>query len=441
MNGVVCEIGNGLGGLVGAFEVAAVDRVKGFVLQAVGHGLGLLLASVVEGDFEVALDASCGVPFGFAVADENEFGHGILIIVVLVQKAKRRKCAGFKWGQMLPLGEHLTEEIMKKYRVLVVGAGSIGERHLRCFKNTGRVDVALCEALKERRDSIAEQYDVSETYADFQDALNAPFDAAVVATPAHLHVDMATRLAEQGVHLLIEKPVSTSLDGVENLQQIVSEKSLTAVVGYVHRMHPMLQAMKTALDSGRFGKPVQIVGLSGQCFPKYRPAYHEVYYADRRVGGGAIQDAITHMLNAGEWLVGPIQSLVADADHQVLPRVTVEDTVHVLTRQGSVMGTYTLNQYQAPNEMSMTVVCTEGTVKFERHHLRWGWMVEPDTPWQWETVAELERDVGFVDQAKGFLDMIEGKKTALCTLDEGIQTLRVNLACLKCVDKSPLMTL
>lgn len=328
---------------------------------------------------------------------------------------------------------------MKAYRVLVVGAGSIGERHLRCFQSTGRVEVALCEALTERREAIAEQYGVSETYADFQDALNASFDAAVVATPAHLHVDMATQLAKKGIHLLIEKPVSTSLEGVDDLLRIVSEQSLTAVVGYVQRMHPMLQAMKDALDSERFGTPVQIVGLSGQCFPKYRPAYHEVYYADRRVGGGAIQDAITHLLNAGEWLVGPIQSLVADAGHQVLPKVTVEDTVHVLARQGAVMGTYALNQYQAPNEMSVTVACTKGTVKFERHQNRWGWMVEPDTPWQWESVAELGRDGGFVDQAQCFLNMIEGKQTALCTLEEGIQTLRVNLACLTCVDKSHLM--
>lgn len=328
---------------------------------------------------------------------------------------------------------------MKRYRVLVVGAGSIGERHVRCFQSTARVDVLLCEALAERREAVAKQYGISETYSNLKDALNASFDAAVVATPAHLHVDMAIQLAQKGVHLLIEKPVSTSLDRVDDLQQIVSGKSLTVVVGYVHRMHPMLQAMKEALHSGRFGAPVQIVGFAGQHFPKYRPAYHEVYYADRRVGGGAIQDAITHMLNAGEWLVGPIQHLASDADHQVLPKVTVEDTVHVLTRQGSVMGTYTLNQYQAPNEMSILVVCSEGTVKFERHNLRWGWMVEPDAPWQWETVAELERDVGFVDQAQSFLDMIEGKQTALCTLDEGIQTLRVNLACLKCMDNSPLM--
>lgn len=323
---------------------------------------------------------------------------------------------------------------MKAFRVLIVGVGSIGERHLRCFQATERVKLAFCETVAERREVVAREYGIEETYATLDDALAVSFDAAVVATPAHFHVAMATKLAEKGVHLLIEKPVSTSLDGVDALQKVVSEQGLTVVVGYVHRLHPMLQAMKKALDTGRFGMPVQIVGSSGQHFPKYRPAYYEVYYANRQVGGGAIQDAITHLLNAGEWLVGPIQSLVADADHQVLPKVMVEDTVHVLTRQGRAMGTYVLNQYQAPNEMSITVVCTEGTLKFERHNNRWGWVVEPDTPWHWEGVDELERDVGFVGQAQAFLNAIVGKETTLCSLEEGIQTLRVGLACLKCMD-------
>lgn len=323
---------------------------------------------------------------------------------------------------------------MKMYRVLIVGTGSIGERHLRCFQATERVELALCESIADRREAIAKQYGIAEVYGNFERALEASFDAAVIATPAHLHVDMATRLAERGTHLLIEKPVSTSLDGVENLLKIVNAKALTTMVGYVHRMHPMLQAMKRALASGKFGTPVQLVGYSGQSFPTYRPAYHEVYYANRNIGGGAIQDAITHMLNAGEWLVGPIQSLVADAQHQLLAKVDVEDTVHVLTRQGTVMGTYTLNQYQAPNEMVLSVVCTAGTVRFERHNNRWGWMVTPDTPWTWESAGELERDIGFVDQAHGFLNAIAGQETELCTLAEGVQTLRVNLACLKCMD-------
>ena len=105
-----------------------------------------------------------------------------------------------------------------KHRVLVIGVGSIGERHLRCFRNTGRAELALCEVNEALRADVARRYGVGRAFGRFEDALAEPHDVAVIATPAPLHVPQATRLAEAGVHLLIEKPLSTSLDGVDRLR-------------------------------------------------------------------------------------------------------------------------------------------------------------------------------------------------------------------------------
>jgi predicted dehydrogenase len=175
---------------------------------------------------------------------------------------------------------------------------------------------------------------------------------------------------------------------------------------------------------------VQINSVSGQHFPTYRPAYREIYYKDHATGGGAIQDAITHVLNASEWLVGPIDRLTVDAAHQVLEGVSVEDTVHVLTRHGGVLGSFSLNQYQSPSEMTITVVCDGGTARFEGHKNRWRWMLKPDEPWHDETFEPIPRDQLFINQAVAFLDLLEGSAKPLCTLEEGLQTLRVNLAAL-----------
>ncbi|OHB82504.1 MAG: hypothetical protein A2V98_17865, partial [Planctomycetes bacterium RBG_16_64_12] len=307
---------------------------------------------------------------------------------------------------------------------------SIGERHLRCFQATGRVELSLCDIREELRRRVARQYGIGRTYADFEAALADGHAAAVIATPAHLHVPMAVRLAEAGTHLLIEKPLSTRLDGIDRLQEAIRRRRLVAAVAYVLRGHPALRAMKQAIDSGRFGEPVQLVAAAGQHFPTYRPAYREIYYADRATGGGAIQDGLTHVLNAAQWLVGPIDSLVADAAHQVLDGVEVEDTVGLLARHGGVLASYSLNQHQAPNECTITVICRRGTARCEFHHHRWRWMVEPDGPWHEEDFGPIERDSLFVAQANAFLDCIEGLARPVCTLDEGIDTLRANLAAL-----------
>jgi len=317
--------------------------------------------------------------------------------------------------------------------VLIVGVGSIGERHLRCFQTTGRVRLSLCDTNEDLRRRVAEQYGISRTYADLEAALADRHHAAVIATPAHLHVPMAIRLAEAGTHLLIEKPLSTGLEGIDRLKEEVRTRRLVAAVAYVLRGHPALEAMKREIDSGRFGPPVQLVATAGQHFPTYRPADREIYYTDHATGGGAIQDGLTHVLNAGRWLVGPIDSLVTDAAHQVLEGVEVEDTVGLLARHGSVLASYSLNQHQAPNEWTISVVCRRGTARFELHRHRWRWMIKPDDPWHEESFGPIERDSLFVAQANAFLDCVEGTRAPVCTLDEGIETLRANLAALASV--------
>ncbi len=327
------------------------------------------------------------------------------------------------------------------HRVLIVGAGSIGERHLRCFLATGRAEIVLVEADAQRCRNIAERYGVANAFTEMAAGLAEKPNSAVIATPAPLHVAQAIRLAQSGMHLLIEKPLGTSLQGIEQLRETVREKRLTVAVAYVYRCHPLVAALREALRENRFGKPVELVMVAGQHFPTYRPAYRDIYYTDHAAGGGAIQDALTHLVNAGEWLVGPVNRLVVDGEHQVLDGVSVEDTVHVLARHGSVLASYSLNQYQSPNELTLTMVCERGTVRCEFHENRWRWMTQPDGPWTDERIDKLERDTIFIAQANGFLDAVVAKKQVHCTLDEGIQTLRVNLAALASLEQGSWQTI
>jgi predicted dehydrogenase len=324
----------------------------------------------------------------------------------------------------------------KRKSILIVGVGSIGERHLRCFAATGRADVLFCEVNVGLRQTIADRYRIQRVFKNLEQALIERPNAAVICTPANLHVPMAIRAAKAGAHLLIEKPLATSLDGVEELRKEIATQRLVAGVAYVYRAHPALAAMRDALRGGRFGDPVQIVATSGQHFPHYRPAYRDTYYNDRATGGGAVQDALTHLINAGEWLVGPVDRLVADVGHKVLEGVDVEDTVHVLTQHNRVMGCFSLNQHQAPNESTVTVICHRGTTRFEFHKGQWRSSVEPGGDWKNESVTQMERDTLFTRQAEAFLDAMDGLSLPLCSIEEALQTLRVNLAILTSAEKN-----
>jgi predicted dehydrogenase len=320
----------------------------------------------------------------------------------------------------------------QKHRVLIVGAGSIGERHLRCFSESQRCVVAVCEPREARRQDIVQGYSVEADFRDVNDAMAFRPTAAVICTPANHHMRIAAELAKNGVHLLIEKPLSTDTDGVDELNSLVERNRLVASVAYVHRAHPALEWMKQQIDSGRFGKPLQLYAMGGGHFPTGRPDYQEIYYRQHKTGGGAIQDALTHLINAAEWLVGPIDRLSSDAGRLALEGIEVEDTVHVLARHGSMMSCFCLNQYQFPAELSITVVCENGTCRYEPERNRWRWMTDPGGDWSEQRIDPFTKDALYLRQANLFLDAIEHGTQPLCTLLEAEQSLRVNLSLLKC---------
>lgn len=317
------------------------------------------------------------------------------------------------------------------FSVLVIGCGSIGERHVRCFQKTGRARVAVCDTNSRLVQDVASRYEVPGF--DSLEAAQAGFeaDAWVICTPAQTHLPLALRGLEAGKHLLIEKPLAVDLTQVEAVRAAMAGKALHVAVAYVYHTMPWVQALRQALLDGVIGEPKHATVVAGQHFPTFRPAYREIYYTRHETGGGAIQDALTHMANMTEWLLGPTTRLFCDAAHQVLEGVTVEDTVNIVARNGGTLVTYAMNQFQAPNEVELRIHGEKGSLAMQGHKRRWGVQLAGEADWTWHLHPTVERDDWFIRQAGCFLDGIEGKPSPLSTFEEAVQTLKFNLAALE----------
>lgn len=316
-------------------------------------------------------------------------------------------------------------------RCLVIGCGSIGERHVRTFLATGRVSIVACDPRPAIRERMKESYGVA-TVTDWKEALrDATLHGVVIATPAPLHIPMAIEALGQGRHVLIEKPLALDLTDTAALIAARDRAEKFAAVAYIHHCNPTLQATREFIRSGQFGAVRHATISTGHHFPTARPAYREIYYRDHAQGGGAIQDALTHMANCVEWILGPTERIFCDASHQVLEGVEVEDTVNVTARNTGALITYSLNQFQAPTETRMDFHAASGSVRVELQAHRWGTLARGSADWTWHTLPATERDQSFIAQAGFFLDGCEGRPQPLCSLEEGIQTLRFNLAALR----------
>jgi predicted dehydrogenase len=319
---------------------------------------------------------------------------------------------------------------MAKRRVLIIGCGSIGERHLRCFQQTGRVDVTACESNPALLQKMAETYKVP-TMPDWEKAVDGgKFDVVVVCTPAQFHIPMSIRAMRAGSHVLVEKPLSISMQGVNDLLRARQETGRQIAVGYTSHMMPFLGQAREFLRSGELGPVLQATVVSGQAFHLHRPAYAQVYYRSHASGGGAIQDALTHSANWMESVVGPADSLICDCAHLSLAGVEVEDTVHIAARHGPILVSYALNQFQMPNEHTVQLNTAKGSVKIESHRQRWGVARENNGDWTWREAPVPHRDNHYIAQASAFLDLVEGQPSRLCSVEAAAQTLRFNLAAL-----------
>lgn len=315
--------------------------------------------------------------------------------------------------------------------VLVLGCGSIGERHLRCFLHTGRVRAAVCDTNSRLVAEVAGRYGVPGF--DSLEAAQAAFaaDAWVICTPAHTHLPLTLRALDLGRHVLIEKPLAVDLTQVPAVRQALAASDRHVAVAYVYHAMPWVQALRAALQQGDLGAPKHASIVAGQHFPTFRPAYREIYYTRHETGGGAIQDALTHLANLMEWLLGPTTRLYCDAAHQVLEGVTVEDTVNVSARQGDILVSYAMNQFQAPNEVDLRIHCERGSFAIEWQRRRWGVQRLGEADWTWHESPPLERDELFTRQAHAFIDGVEGGASPLCTFEEAVQSLKFNLAALE----------
>ena len=317
-------------------------------------------------------------------------------------------------------------------RIVLIGAGGIGNRHIRGFLATGRARLDIVEPDPDKRKRVSEDYPV-EAVHDSIDAIDlATFDGAVISAPAHTHVPIGMRCAEAGVGFLVEKPLAVTMDGVDDLCDRVAEAGIAVRVGYVRRSSEDTRSLRDRARSGEIGN-LKLAYLNySQDYRKYRPDYREIYYARESQGGGAILDAASHAIDLLMWIFGSIAEVSAYGDRMVFEGVECEDTVLMMLRFASgSFAQIAINQFQKPNVQVVEVIGTEGNLRLDLSRLEKA--TGDSGTWDgsdcFEGMEPMEVHEGrFRLQADLFLDSLCGAETGLTTLDEARENLRVALA-------------
>jgi len=199
-------------------------------------------------------------------------------------------------------------------KILIVGAGSIGKRHLNnlIFIGIKTSDLVVVETRKDRQEEV-ESLNITNIYVSIENAIKEHnIFAAIICSPTSMHIDHAIQLAKNNVHLMIEKPLSNNLDNCPELQKIVSDNDIIVMIAYVFRFSPLTQKVKKLIEDNAIGKVLYVRGEFSEYLPDWHPweDYRSYYMAKKSEGGGSILDQ-SHIMDLIHYLFGGFKSVNA----------------------------------------------------------------------------------------------------------------------------------
>lgn len=311
-------------------------------------------------------------------------------------------------------------------KILVIGCGSIGKRHISNLKNFGVENILAQDIDKQRCAEIEEEFGI-KVYEELSDCFQTRVNAAVIAVPNSFHVPIATECAKHKCHLFIEKPLSHNLDGLEELKQLITQYSLKVMVGYNWRYHPIFFKMKEIIDSGILGKIFGARIVSGQYLPDWHPweDYKKNYSARKDLGGGILNDA--HELDYITWLLGGIKRATCYFGKVGLLEIETEDIASILLEleTGAIVNVH-VDYLQRSYNRSYEIYGEEGSLfwSYNDDILRY-YNSKPDS-WKFFHNRNFDFNETYLNELMDFINGIKrGSQLSGCSFQEGARLVRI----------------
>ena len=313
-------------------------------------------------------------------------------------------------------------------KVLVVGYGSIGKRHIENLSKLKNVEIIV--NTKRNYDKFLKQKKC-KIYRSLADSVKESPTFAIVANETQFHIKTALFLAQFNIHMLIEKPISYSLTKIDKLLTVVKKKKLIVLVGCNLRFHPSLQLMRNMILQGDLGRIVSVRAENGSFLPDWHPNenYQNSYATRNDLGGGAVLTCI-HEIDYLYWFFGNVHEVLSITGKFSDLKTKAEDlSAMILKFKNNVIAETHLDYFQQPSARNCKIIGTKGTLTWDiesnvvKHYnaknKKW---VEKFKP------KNYNFNLTYMQELIHMIDCIEGKTKPINDLKDGIYTLKVALA-------------
>jgi predicted dehydrogenase len=325
-------------------------------------------------------------------------------------------------------------------KILIVGVGSIGKRHLNNLIETGRQDICICDNQRSRIDEVLEKYPALRAFEDYREGLGENPEVVFICTPPHLHTQIMAESVERGSHIFCEKPLAMALKGLDSIDKEAREKGLTIMVGYIYRHCKPIKKIKEIMDSKVLGKIYSARTIVSLYLPDWHPweDYRDFFLSQKAIGGGSLLEE-SHAVDYIRWLMGvdvhsvfcfnkKLSDLEMDCEDMTVMTLGFEDG-SVASIQIDLLGRVLRKEAEFIGEKGTVIWDNErGLVRL--------YTVERGS---WEEFNLAFTPDAYIEQIEHFFQCIKENKDPLITLADATETLRICLAGFKSSDERRLV--
>ena len=239
---------------------------------------------------------------------------------------------------------------METLRTALVGCGKVGHLHAKALGSAPESTfIAVCGRDLRKTEAFAAAYNV-KAYVDVEEMIaREGIQALAVCTPHPLHALHAVKVAKAGVHLLVEKPLASSLRDCDAILNAAKQGGVKVGMVSQRRFYAPCARVKKAIEDGKLGRPV----LGSVAMYGWRD---DAYYRSdpwrgswKGEGGGVLVNQAPHQLDLLQWYMGPMDELFGYWDNLNHPFIEVEDTAIALLRfKNGGLGNIVVSNSQNP---------------------------------------------------------------------------------------------
>jgi UDP-N-acetyl-2-amino-2-deoxyglucuronate dehydrogenase len=253
----------------------------------------------------------------------------------------------------------------KTFKIALVGCGRISKNHLEAIQKMDGLElVAVSDTDAERAKAAGTEWKVPH-FASYERMLaESKADVVTIATPSGLHADQGVAAAQAGKHVVMEKPMAISLTGADALVHACDKAGVQLFVVKQNRLNPPVQLLRRAVDRNRFGR----IYMANCTVHWARP---QEYYDQApwrgtwEFDGGAFMNQASHYVDLIQWLMGPVESVMAKTA-TLARRIETEDTgIAILKFRSGALGTIEVTMLAYPRNLegSITILGEKGSAK------------------------------------------------------------------------------